>query len=162
MFVPKKLKKKKQLKKIVKKTKLKPAIKLNRREKTKFAALDPKFNLKTRRDLNDYDYLDKLNDDEKKWLNQFQEEFVNASFKKGKRKLHRTKAMRKTVYDSNNARNRDILTKHKAAGGLLYLNEMNQDIYQEYDNFNDNTEDAIIDQLDDWLMFKNTKDEGEN
>lgn len=94
----------------------------NRRSKQKYPALNPRFNLKTRTDLIDYDYLDKLSDKEKEWLNKFSEEYINASF--DKKSLHKTKALRKDCYDRNNSRNRDILTRSKASGQSLYLEDL--------------------------------------
>ena len=106
----------------------------NKRSKAKYPALKPEFNLKTRQELIDYDYLDKLNDDEKAWLNKFTLEYTNASFekedpkRKGKRRklknLHKTKKLRKKAYDANNARNRDILTRSKAQGTAHYLDDV--------------------------------------
>ncbi len=86
--------------------------KKSRRGRTKYPALDPGLNLKTRTDLIDYDYVDKLSPEEKKWLNKFTEEYVNASVdpKKLKKNLHNTEKLKKDCYDRNNARNRCILT----------------------------------------------------
>lgn len=89
------------------------SLKKNRRAAKRYPALDPKLNLKSRQDLIDYDYVNKLNDKEKDFLNKFSEEFINASFSAKGKPLHRTKKMRKDCYDRNNARNRDILTKAK-------------------------------------------------
>lgn len=94
----------------------------NRRSKQKYPALNPRFNLKTRTDLIDYDYLEKLSDKEKEWLNKFSEEYINASF--DKKALHKTKALKKDCYDRNNSRNRDILTRSKASGQSLYLEDL--------------------------------------
>jgi hypothetical protein len=95
--------------------------KQNRRSKAKYPALDPEFNLKIRADAIDYDYVHKLNDKEKEFLNKFTEEYVNASFKKDKRKnLHKTKEQVKAIYDSNNARNRDVWSIAKVAKKLIF------------------------------------------
>lgn len=61
------------------------------------------------------------------WLNQFNEEYVNASFAKGKKHLHKTDEYRKDSYRSNNARNRCIFTREKAQGALFYLDDLNRD-----------------------------------
>lgn len=114
---------KKSKPKLVKKTKkrklkvVKKRIKKNRRNQTKFPALEKKYNLLSRQDLLDFDYLDKLNDKEKAWLNKFVEEEVNASFRHSN-PLNKTKKQRKACYDKNNARNRDLLTKNKILGNV--------------------------------------------
>jgi hypothetical protein len=77
-------------------------------------------NLKTRIDLIDYDYINKLSEAEKKWLNQFTEEYTIASFK-SKRNIIKD---RKDSYNRNNARNRCIYTRSKASGYLDYLEDL--------------------------------------
>ena len=71
----------------------------------------------------DQDYIHKLSDKEKKWLNKFNEEEVNASLKKPR--FNKTKEERKACYDRNNARNRDVLTRAKASGSINYIEELN-------------------------------------
>lgn len=63
--------------------------KKTRRSEAEFPALDPKLNLKTRYEILDYDYLDKLSQEEKQWLNNFSAEYVNADFKTNKKRIHR-------------------------------------------------------------------------
>lgn len=104
------------------------------RTKKKWPNLDPQFNLKTRQEALDFDYVHKLSDEEKDYLNKFAGEFINASFekeppkKKGKRRklknLHKTEKLRKSCYDSNNARNRDIISRAKASGQFCYLEDI--------------------------------------
>ncbi len=110
----------------VSKNKGKPKKKLaeNKRESSKFPALDKSLNLKSRSDLIDYDYVHTLSEKDKKWLNQFTEEYTNAGIKKGRKNLHSTKALKKDCYDRNNARNRCQWTREKAIGRELYLEEM--------------------------------------
>ncbi len=98
----------------------KPRKKSNRRARTKYPALKRHLNLKTRYDLVDYDYVESLTEEEKEWLNRFTEEYVHANFKHEGKQLHKTKKMKKTCYDANNSRNRDIFTKSKAAGQLVF------------------------------------------
>jgi len=94
--------------------------KKNRRNNTKYPALNPALNLKTRTELIDYDYIDQLSEKDKAWLNQFTEEYVvdKLDRKNLKKNLHNTKALKKDCDDRNNARNRDLLTTVKASGKL--------------------------------------------
>lgn len=102
----------------------------------KYPALNKQYNLKSRTDLLECDYLDKLNDEEKQWLNKFNEEFINASFEKDNRKnLHKTPELKKDCYDKNNARNRCILTKAKASGKHIHFSELKEDqIVDDYED----------------------------
>jgi len=128
--------------------------KKNRRNSTKYPALKPDLNLKTRTDLLDYDYIDKLSAKEKEWLNKFTEEYTNARFDKKSKQLMNEKlnpepvkiekienagpnhdinvviktknSYKKQSYDKNNARNRCILTQQKAANTLLYLEKIKE------------------------------------
>lgn len=128
--------------------------KKNRRNSTKYPALKPEFNLKTRSDVLDYDYLDKLSQKELEWLNQFTEEYTNARFDKKKKTIMKEKlnpepvkievienggpnhdittviktknTYKKQSYDKNNARNRCILTQQKAANRLVYLEKLKE------------------------------------
>lgn len=107
----------------------------NKRSKNKFSALDPKLNLKSRAELIDFDYVDKLTDKEKEFLNTFSEEFNNANFSHGKKILHKSRALKKDCYGMNNRRNRDILTRAKAMGNIEYIEDIKngelQDMYGE-------------------------------
>ena len=92
---------------------------LNRRSAEKYPALNKKFNLKTRSDIIDYDYVDKLPEiwidpitgkkyNPKQFLNDFTNEYINASFsKKKKERVHKQKKVR----DPKNEHLVDIRTK---------------------------------------------------
>lgn len=97
-----------------------------KRSKTKYPGLRPELNLKTRYELIDYDYVHKLSEEEKKWLNKFTEEYVNASLDSVnlKNNLHNTDELKKDCYRRNNARNRDILTRAKASGNCVNIDEL--------------------------------------
>jgi hypothetical protein len=137
----------------------------SRREKAKHPDLDKKYNLKTRQDLLDYDYLDKLDKKSLDWLNKFNKEFVVASLdtENPKKNLHKNKKLIKDCFDRNNARNRDILTRAKASNQLtdyeLLINETNNLDY----------EDSIIEKIDhkealeaiEWLASEINKDDQE-
>lgn len=96
------------------------------REKVNFPALEKKFNLKTRQDQLDFDYVHKLNDKEKEFLNNFVEEEVHANLKHKGKILNKAKKHKKRIYDSNNARNRCQYTISKATGILYDLDYANQ------------------------------------
>lgn len=98
--------------------------KKSRRSAQKYPALDPAFNLRSRADLIDYDYINKLSEEEKKWLSDFTEEYTNANFNHSGKKLHKTKLQKRDCYNKNNSRNRDILTRAKASGTMIYLEDL--------------------------------------
>lgn len=114
--------------------------KRNKRSSVKYPNLDPALNLKTRQDLIDFDYLDKLNEKELKWLNQFVDEEINANFPKYRRRvlpkkeivveLKSGKKKKKDYYKTesykrNNSRNVDIYTRAKASGALAQIEDIN-------------------------------------
>lgn len=117
--------------------------KITRRNSVKYPALEPRLNLKTRTDLIDFDYVEKLNDKEKAWLNSFCEEYHNANMKHPGKKIHKTKKQQRDCYTMNNARNRDILTRSKACGKAISIHEVT-----ETDNTKNNPEDKMIEALD--------------
>lgn len=84
----------------------------------KHPGLKKHYNLKSRQDALENDYIDKLSESEKDWLNSFNEEYVNANFKHGGKILHNTKMLKKTCFDANNARNRDVYNRAKSSGKL--------------------------------------------
>jgi hypothetical protein len=100
--------------------------KQSQRSKVKHPALKQQYTLRSRAELLEYDYLHKLSEKELDWLNKFSEEYISASFdtKHPRRNLHRSKAMKKKVYDQNNARNRDLYTKAKMSNKFVYLEDV--------------------------------------
>ena len=68
--------------------------KKNKKKKT-FHALNPYANPKVRREFIDVDYVDKLSDKEKEWLNKFMDEYngANLDFENPRKNLHKTKAV---------------------------------------------------------------------
>lgn len=139
---------------IDKKPKNKKSTAKKARDNVKHSALKPGYNLKSRSDLLDFDYLDKLNKKELDWLNKFVKESVNASFEKNvkgefddKKNLHKGAKMRKKCTDSNNARNRCILTRAKASGTLTALDTI---IHEEQtkEDLKDELENGIIEKVD--------------
>lgn len=97
-------------------------MKKNQRSQSKWPGFKSSLNLKTRtEEINDIDYIDKLNDKDKQWLHAFNEEWINAKLDHHGKKFHKTKKARKIIYDKNNARNRDIFSKAKASNNLNYI-----------------------------------------
>ena len=126
---------------------MKSSKKPNRRSNAKYPALDPKYNLKSRSELIEADYIERLSDSEKDWLNRFNEEYVNANFKHKGATIQKTKAYKKDSYHRNNARNRDILTREHAMGHNVHLD----------DNVSFNPEKEIIEKLDKEIITKKLK-----
>jgi len=121
----------------------------SRRSKTKFPALKPELNLKTRYELIDYDYINKLSQSEKEWLNKFTEEYVNASLNTEnlEQNLHNTDQLKKDCYRRNNARNRDILTRAKASGNHISTDEL----LVNKKSIRLNMEENLLEKLDDGI-----------
>jgi|CXWL01.1.fsa_nt_gi hypothetical protein len=115
-----------------------------RRDQVEYPALNPSYAPKNRKEVQDIDYFDKLNDEEKKWMNKFLEEYVGADldFKNLKNNLHNTKKLKKDCTDRNNARNRDMFGFAKANNRIV-----GDDQIQDY-HFNSAnpviTEDSLI------------------
>jgi len=124
--------------------------------------------LKTRYELiGDIDYLDKLTDEEKVYLNSFYEEYINANFRHENERVHPVVKKTKTIKTSgktrktdefrresehrNNARNRCVYTKAKAMGMVSDVEDINnkEDLTK--------TEDKLINAIDNNL-FKQSKD----
>ncbi len=125
---------------------MKPSPKKNRRNKTQYPALHPELNLRSRTELLDYDYLDKLTDKEKSFLNKFTEEYVNASVdvKKKWRNLHKTKEAIRDCFNRNNARNRDVLTQQKAMGKHTYLEDITDVGKSDYQSIDDKIDMELL------------------
>lgn len=91
-----------------------------KRSKTKYPGLNKKLHTKVRQELIDQDYIDKLSDEEKKWLSDFNEEYVAADFRHKGKKLHKRKTHIKEINASSHARRTD-------AYGLAKVNNMLKD-----------------------------------
>lgn len=78
--------------------------------------------VKARHEFCDYDYLDKLNNEEYEFLRKFNREYLNADFKHKKRLLN--KKQRKKSYTDNNSRNRDIYSRTLIRGRLYSIELM--------------------------------------
>lgn len=102
--------------------------KLTRRSATPHPALHPELNLRSRWELIDYDYIDKLSETDKAWLNKFTDEYVNANFdrKNLKNNLHKTRELISEIDRSNNNRKTDAMTVAKASGKNVYLEDIKE------------------------------------
>lgn len=119
--------------------------KQTRRSKSKYPALEPKYNLKSRTDLIEVDYLHKLNEEEKAWLDKFNTEYVTASFSEDDEdNLHSQlgPGYKQEVYKLNNDRNADVLTRNKTRNRLDYIEDDN------VKKIGINTEDDLISEID--------------
>ena len=85
----------------------------NNRSSRKYPGLATETTLPIRTDILDYDYIDKLSDKEKEWLNRFSEEWIHANLNHSGKKFHKKREDRKIINDRNNARNRDIYSRTK-------------------------------------------------
>ncbi len=117
-----------------------------KREVEEFPGLKKNLFSKIKQEYFDFDYLDQLDDNAKRFLSQFNEEHLGANLdtkknKKYKRKtnLH-PKKFNKSVFHANNARNRDIMSNARAGGFLDY----EEKIFLEQGI----TEDDLIDLMD--------------
>jgi hypothetical protein len=111
-----------------------------KRSRSKYPALDPSLNLRSRRDLFENDYIHKLSEKDKAWLNKFNNEYINDVIdrKNLKKNLHNTQALKKDCDDRNNSRARCIFTRQKAGGDLVYTEDK-----KTYDF----VDDVIVDEL---------------
>lgn len=128
----------------------KKAYKKVPRNKLKYPTFEVKRAVVNRREELEIDYIDKLSEKEKAWLNQFQEEYVCANFQNKEKLLDKTDEYRKERYNANNRRNRDILINAKVRG---LINRVESDAHLAHfldtDNTNYNhTEENLIDYLD--------------
>jgi len=115
---------------------------MSKRTRTKYPGLHKNLSLPIRADLIDQDYIDKLTDKEKQWLNNFNEEWVNCNIRKDKARFHKSKKDRKIINDMNNARNRDVFSRHQARGTLKSESE----ILHEKPNYE--VENNLIEKID--------------
>lgn len=137
--------------------------KKTKRNRTKHPDLEARLNLKTRYELYDQDYLDKLSTEELDWLNKFNREYISGTVdrKNLNKNLHNSRKLIKDCDDRNNSRNRDVLTRAKASNQLEDYEELFDD-----GGMND-YEELIIQEIDkkdirqaiDWLADHLDKDE---
>lgn len=124
------------------KTDGKPLKKKNRREKDKYPGLKQSLNPRIRWEVMDQDYIKKLNHEEKRWLSNFNEEWMSGNFNHEGEILHKTVESKRECYTRNNARNRDTISVNRTMG----WKELKEDMIDKH--LASNHEDVIIDLLD--------------
>lgn len=120
------------------------------RSRVKNPGLKKHYHSRIRQEYFDYDYIDKLSEKEKEWLNSFTEEELAANFNHKGKKLNKTKAQKRKKYNENNARNRCIYSNKRAAGYLGSLDDSAEEI-ENMQNVHISEEDAWIIRLDEGL-----------
>lgn len=79
---------------------------------------------KKAREFVDQDYIDKLSEEEKDWLDKFNREYYQNSFSKNdEENFHKKGEERRKAYGRENARNRDMWNKFDRSPGDLTANE---------------------------------------
>lgn len=76
------------------------------RNNEKYPALTKNKMPRVRQEYLDFEYIDQLNDEEKAWLNKFNDEYLNASFKHDDTDIQSYEKYGKDANDRNNSRNR--------------------------------------------------------
>lgn len=113
----------------------------SKRSRAKNPNLNPKLNSRVRQEYLDYDYLDKLNEEELAWLNKFTGEYNNGSVVLDENKqldpannLHQDPAHKKQLFDKNNFQNRDMfgLVNGKVGPTKLLNYEDAHNVVEEY------------------------------
>lgn len=132
----------------------------SKRSQERYPALKPELNLKSRFEVIDYDYVGKLSEKEKDYLNRFTEEWANANFKHEGPRIMKTKEDERQSYARNNARNRCTWTKAKASGSSEQLEDLRD--YQIYHGYGMSEEDRLIELLDQRNNRRNSADEDDD
>lgn len=122
----------------------KKKYKNSKRSKEKTPALDRSRNLKSRSDLIDYDYINKLTKEEKIWLNAFTEGWINADFRNPiTDRMFKEDKEKRFCYNMNNARNRCMYTKAKTSGKIVdtvgFEKPSKKNGLQEFNDFNNSS-----------------------
>ena len=94
-----------------------------KRARKKYPGLDKAMGLKRYSEWIDFDYIDKLNEEEKKWLNDFMVEALGGDFRpRGKENaIHNTKELQKECYGMANRTDRDLYNVLKRTNNLSPL-----------------------------------------
>lgn len=148
--------------------------KKTRRDNAEFPMFDPRFNSRIKREYLDYDYIDQLSEDptiempdgslisEKEWFHRFNENDLNARFKKDKNNdydydynILNNDELRRESYRRNNARNRCTWGRTKAQNLITDIESIEYNLPEEIEN----VEDTLIDQVQDNIDSEKILDE---
>ncbi|MDW8345656.1 MAG: hypothetical protein RML94_01770 [Bacteroidia bacterium] len=118
------------------------------------SGINRQFYPRTKKELIDFDYLNKLSDKERQWLSSFMNEWAKAYLTHPQKKIHKKRKYKKIIYDANNARNRDMWNKFSR----VYPKE-NIPIYTLLDSIcnKDNVQLDYEDRLIEFIDYKNNK-----
>ena len=108
--------------------------------------LKPTTHRKHVRDYIDQDYIGLLSEEDKAWLNSFNNEYYKSFFPKNEEHLHNTTELKRAVYSAKNARNRDLYAI-KMCSGMIYSDQDTTEVGK------DTAEDDLIAILD----YRNSK-----
>lgn len=102
--------------------------KKTKRDRAKYPGLEAKYFSRIKQEFHDIDYADQLSDKEKAWMSAFMEEWVGARLNHPGKKFHKTRKDRKKVFDANNARNRDFMSKPRVDSKHLDYVELDRSL----------------------------------
>lgn len=134
-----------------KKTKPKSKAKAKKRhkyQKQKYPALNVAYQVANRRELLDVDYIHKLSDKEKKWLDSFLQETVITNFDHDGKILIKDQETRRELYRDNNRRNNDVMSKLKTEGRLYYAGVPSSGDEKSVSVFDNAEEQATVDEIE--------------
>jgi hypothetical protein len=95
---------------------------VSKKSKLKFKRATLPVSVKNRNEYCDFDYVKKLNEEDRQFLKKFSREYYNSDFKH-EQKLHNDT---KLWYDLNNARNRDLYCTKLVNDELFSMSEETQ------------------------------------
>ena len=93
-----------------------------KRGSVKYAGLDPRVNRRNIREFLDFDYLDKLTEEEKAFLDDFSKGHYSADFRETK--IFKDEAVRRKIYKTNNDRNADLVSFKKSMNDVVPIVEL--------------------------------------
>lgn len=111
-------------------------------------------NLRSRAELNDFDYLEKLSQEELAYLNAFCEGWNNADFRNPKtQELFKSSKEKRECYTMNNARNRCVYTRAKASNSVIDQDTTNTEVLVKETNtikheFDKEDDELSVDELE--------------
>lgn len=130
-------------------------MKKTRRKNVKHPSFHPEFNHKVKNEYLDQDYINGLSEEEKDFLDKFNQEYYGATldYQNLENNLHNTPELKKRCTDRNNAQNRCTYglgrAKKLISNTLFYPEDIEKCIdNQESELESENIEDLMIEYLD--------------